>query len=47
VLRFSADSGREDVLLRVTQVLAAIQRRRHELRRATQLKLRIAAASGR
>ena len=47
VLRFSADPGRENVLLRVTQVLSAIQQRRHELMRTTQLKLRTAAASGR
>jgi hypothetical protein len=45
VVRFSAESSREDVLLRVTQVLSAIQQRRHELRRTTQLKLRIAAAA--
>jgi hypothetical protein len=47
VLRFSPDSGGENVLLRVTQVLSAIQQRRHELMRTTQLKLRTAAASGR
>jgi hypothetical protein len=47
LVSFSADSGQEDVLVRATRVLSAIQQRRHELRRNTELKLRRATASGR
>jgi hypothetical protein len=42
-----SDSSVDEGLLRVTQILAALQHRRHELRRATERKLRLRAVSGR